>query len=33
VLWRTLISIPLPIVAGLLTRFVLVRYIRGGEGL
>jgi uncharacterized membrane protein YraQ (UPF0718 family) len=32
VLWRTLISIPLPIVAGLLTRFVLVRYVRGGEG-
>jgi uncharacterized membrane protein YraQ (UPF0718 family) len=31
VLWRTLISVPLPIVAGLLTRFVLVRYIRGGE--
>ena len=31
VIWRALISIPLPIVAGLLTRFVLVRYVRGGD--
>ena len=32
VIWRVLISIPLPVFAGLLTRFVLVRYVRGGDG-
>ena len=32
VFWRTVISIPLPIVAGLLTRFVIVRFVRGSGG-
>ena len=32
VFWRTVISLPLPIVAGLLTRFVIVRYVRGSGG-
>jgi uncharacterized membrane protein YraQ (UPF0718 family) len=32
VIWRVIISIPLPIVAGLLTRFVVVRFIREEPG-
>jgi uncharacterized membrane protein YraQ (UPF0718 family) len=32
VIWRVVISIPLPIVAGLLTRYVVVRFIRGETG-
>src|SRR5262245_49636942 len=32
VFWRALISMPLPIVAGLLTRYVIVRFIRGESG-
>jgi hypothetical protein len=32
VVWRIIVSLPLPVVAGLLTRFVVVRFIRGESG-
>ena len=32
VIWRVIISIPLPVIAGLLTRYVAVRLVRGEPG-